>query len=210
MDMDGPVDRMPRTLAQPGNAGLKEADMPAGFSIRRYPACCMHRDESTKPGIHRVAPPAAIADRVTAFIERDEWLPPCVQRLLPEPRASIQLRIAEPFAIRERDGAWQTVPRISLWGPRRHWCHGYASGHVHVYGFGLSAAGLHEAGTIPARDLVDRVIDLEISAPELAAALRAHPGEGFTAWRTRVGALWASRHSTAQTDGLRSWIVQRL
>lgn len=150
-------------------------------------------------------PPAELGSFLLGFVHRDEPDAGQVVRVLPELRVSIQIMLADPYWLRDREdcAAWETAPRLGLWGPRAHWAYGYARRHIRVYAIGLTALGLAALLPTPVSDLVDRVVDLRNMAPRLASALDPEPEESFASWRDRaVQVLRASFAGAARHDPL--------
>jgi AraC-like DNA-binding protein len=149
-------------------------------------------------------PPAELAGNVFGFVCRDEDPGPQVVRVLPEVRFSIQIMLDQPYWLREANtGAdWRRLPRISLWGPRYHWCYGFAAGRINAFGVGLSAAGLRRIGQRPASQLVNVVLDLRELQPALADALDPMADEAFDAWRTRAASLLRAFFKDSEPDPL--------
>ncbi len=145
-------------------------------------------DKPSIPAIRSVPPPADLARFVEAFVHRDEIAPPGVVRLLPEPRATIQISRAVPYYLREQGvtATWRELPRIGLWGPRHRWAYGYADGHLDTLGLGLTPEGFHALAGRAVASLVDAVAPLADLAPTLAAALRTSAAEPFDLWRARA------------------------
>lgn len=133
----------------------------------------------------RRSPPPELAKHVIAFVHRDEDPGRQLVRVLPEVRASIQIMTAEPYWLRDAavGASWRRLPRIALWGPRYHWCYGYAAGHIYAHAIGLNAAALRALSPKPAAALVDQVLDLSALHGELAAALDPQANAPFDAWR---------------------------
>lgn len=148
----------------------------------------------TRPGILRsVAPPAALARHVSAFVHRSETVDGSVIRLLPELRASVQLRRADPYWVRERnDGAaWRRCPRLSLWLPRTAWGYGFVRQDVEVYAFGLTPAGLRAALRGRERPAANAILNLA-RHPVLGDLAAADAAIGFEDWIERVSDRLAS------------------
>ncbi len=144
--------------------------------------------EISPPAIRSIPPPADLARWIEAFVHRDETAPPYVVRLLPEPRATIQITRAARYWLREQGPAepWRELPQLGLWGPRYSWAHGYANGHLDTLGLGLTPEGIHALTGGTVASLIDTVVPLSTFAPALAAALQTSPCESFDAWRGRA------------------------
>lgn len=141
------------------------------------------------------AAPAALRPWVIAAVERNEVVERCAVRILPEPRVSMQFRLADPYWIRERDAAadWHEVPAASLWGPRHKWAYGFSAGHVRVYALGLTPAGLRGVLRCSGRHLLNCVRALDELDSVLARALQPEPGEPFLTWSQRAFAAISAR-----------------
>jgi len=136
-------------------------------------------------------PPVELSGNLFGFVHRDEDPGPQVVRVLPEVRFSIQIMLDQPYWLREAnvDGEWRRLPRIALWGPRYHWCYGFAGGRIKAFAVGLSAAGMRRISQRPTPQLVDAVLDLQDVQPLLAETLDPMADEPFDSWRTRAGAV---------------------
>lgn len=137
----------------------------------------------------RRAPPAHLSPFISAFVYRDEAVGGDVVRLLPETRMSVQLMLADPYWIREREAGarWRQLPRISLWAPRSEWAYGYAASHVKVYAFGLTPLGFRSLVSRPANALLNQVFDASIVAG-LSGAVCHENAESFEIWIDRISA----------------------
>lgn len=149
--------------------GLKKSDIAPGTLVLRHA-------------------PAELAGNLIGFVHRDEDPGPQVVRVLPEVRFSIQIMLDQSYWLREAapDADWKCLPRIALWGPRYHWCYGFAAGRIKAFAVALTAAGLRQISQRPASQLVDGVLDLQEVQPVLAEALEPMAHEMFEAWRTRA------------------------
>lgn len=159
-------------------------------------------DPSTaRPAIAAIAAPADLSAWISAAVVRDEAVDGSVVRLLPEPRMSIQVRVGDPYWIRERgpDQDWQQLAEVSLWGPRQHWAWGHVARRACVFALALTPAGFAAVFRRPASALVDRVADLAELDPALAHAL-APRGDGFSAWCPRAFEALRARRA-AETAG---------
>lgn len=156
-------------IDEPTRASLKKSDIAQGTLILSNP-------------------PAELAGNLIGFVHRDEDPGPQVVRVLPEVRFSIQIMLDQSYWLREAgpDAGWKRLPRIALWGPRYHWCYGFAAGRIKAFAVGLTAAGLRRISQRPALQLVDVVLDLREVQPVLAEALEPLESETFEAWRTRA------------------------
>lgn len=139
----------------------------------------------------RAPVPPDLTPWVMAFVHRDECVDGRVVRLLPEMRASIQIMLADPYWIRERDAAavWRRMPRIALWAPRYRWGYGFAARHIRVYAVALSPALLPGLTGVAVARQIDATSDLSRIAPSLAAAIDVRPAESFDEWRVRAADL---------------------
>lgn len=140
-----------------------------------------------RPAIVAVPAPADVAAWISAAVVRDERVDGGVVRLLPEPRMSIQLRLGDPYWVREqdRDADWQPLPELTLWGPRHRWAWGHVAKRVQVYGLALTPTGFAAVFRRPATALLDRVVELGSIDSDLARVL-APRGEDFPAWCRRA------------------------
>jgi AraC-like DNA-binding protein len=136
----------------------------------------------TKP-MQTHAPPEPLKPWVTGFVLRDEPGRGHVVRLLPEPRASIQIVLGDPYWLRERDAdaPWLRAPGIGLWGPRYAWGFGWPQGHIRIFGFGLTPMALRALSGGPAARTLDRIVPLDYLAPDLAKTLKTLPTDAFVA-----------------------------
>jgi AraC-like DNA-binding protein len=127
--------------------------------------------------IQTLEPPEALKPWVTGFVLRDEPGGGHVVRMLPDPRASVQIVLGAPYWLRGRDeaGGWVRAPRSGLWGPRFGWSFGWPEGHIKILGFGLTPAALRALTGGPADRVVDQVLALSQFAPRLAMTLEALP-----------------------------------
>ena len=151
-----------------------------------------------RPAIVAVPAPADVAEWISAAVVRDERVDGGVVRLLPEPRMSIQLRLGDPYWVREqgRDADWQPLPELTLWGPRHRWAWGHVAKRVQVYGLALTPAGFAAMFRRPATALLDRVVDLGLVDADLTRVL-APRGEDFPAWCRRAFAAIRMRGEAA-------------
>lgn len=134
--------------------------------------------------------PEALSPFVTTFVCRDEKVDGSVVRLLPETRSSIQLRLKDPYWIRERGKAspWRRVADISIWGPRRDWGYGYAQSHIKVFAFVLTPVGFRSLLKHSVGSCLNTTLDG--SSMETLQEIRATGDtELFHQWANRV-----SRH----------------
>ncbi|MBI1394307.1 MAG: helix-turn-helix domain-containing protein [Alphaproteobacteria bacterium] len=156
-------------IGEPMRTGLKKSDIAPGTLVLRHA-------------------PAELAGNLIGFVHRDEDPGPQVVRVLPEVRFSIQIMLDQSYWLREAapDADWKCLPRIALWGPRYHWCYGFAAGRIKAFAVALTAAGLRQISQRPASQLVDGVLDLQEVQPVLAEALEPMAHEMFEAWRTRA------------------------
>ncbi|MFT3811093.1 MAG: AraC family transcriptional regulator [Micropepsaceae bacterium] len=140
------------------------------------------------PAIRSIPPPYALTRFVEAFVHRREAAPPHVVRLLPEPRATIQITRGASYWLREQGPAepWRELPRIGLWGPRHRWAYGYAAGTLDTLGFGLTPEAFHALTGRAVPAFIDTVTPLADIAPALAAALDTTAAEPFDTWRARA------------------------
>ena len=159
-----------KMIGEPTRTGLKKSDIAPGTLVLSHP-------------------PAALEGNLIGFVHRDEDPGPQLVRVLPEVRFSIQIMLNQPYWLREAslDAVWKRLPRVALWGPRYHWCYGFAAGRIKAFAVVLTAAGLRRISDRPAPQLVNGVLDLQEVQPELAEALEPLDGETFEAWRTRAG-----------------------
>lgn len=138
---------------------------------------------------------------MTAFVHRDENPGSQIVRVLPEVRTSVQIMAAEPYWLRDagQPSSWRRLPRIAVWGPRYHWCYGFAAGHIRAYAFVLNAAAFCALTERPTSATIDAVFDLATMNPDLAAALDPIAHEPFDNWRTRaanaLSYFFAERHA---------------
>lgn len=162
----------------------------AGVPVLKNPDS-VGADGATDGFLVRAPVPPDLTPWVTAFVHRDECVDGNVVRLLPELRASIQIFLADPYWIRERDtdAAWRKLPRIALWAPRYRWGYGFAARRIRVYAVALSPALLPGLTGIPVARQIDATLDLSQIAPSLAAAIDVRPAESFDAWRARAADL---------------------
>jgi len=156
-------------IGETQRAGLKKSDIMQGTLVLSHP-------------------PAELAGNLIGFVHRDEDPGPQVVRVLPEVRFSIQIMLDQSYWLREAgpDAGWKCLPRMTLWGPRYHWCYGFAAGRIKAFAVGLTAAGLRRISDRPASQLVDCVLDLREVQAMLAEALEPMKDEAFEAWRTRA------------------------
>lgn len=159
-----------KMIGEPTRTGLKKSDIAPGTLVLSHA-------------------PAALAGNLIGFVHRDEDPGPQLVRVLPEVRFSIQIMLDQPYWLREAnpDADWKRLPRVALWGPRYHWCYGFAAGRIKAFAVVLTAAGLRRISDRPAPQLMDGVLDLREVQPKLAEALEPLDGERFEAWRTRAG-----------------------
>lgn len=103
----------------------------------------------------------ALAPFVTTFVHRDEVVDGGVIRILPELRASVQLRVKDPYWIREQypSSPWRCVPDISIWAPRHNWGYGYAATHIKVFAFDLTPTAFQVLTDKPVGSFVNCVLD---------------------------------------------------
>jgi AraC-like DNA-binding protein len=158
---------------------------------------------ANRPPIVAVPAPADLAAWISAAVVRDEQVDGGVVRLLPEPRMSIQMRLGDPYWIREqdRDADWQQLPELTLWGPRHRWAWGHVARRAHVYGLALTPTGFAAVFGRPATALLDRVVDLGSVDAGLARAL-APRGEDFPAWCRRAFEAFRARGEAAAAGGV--------
>lgn len=156
---------------------------------------------ASRPAILAVPAPSDVAAWISAAVVRDERVDGGVVRLLPEPRMSIQLRLGDPYWIREQghDADWQPLPELTLWGPRHRWAWGHVARRVHVYGLALTPAGFAAVFRRPATALLDRVVELGSVDDELARAL-APRGEDFPDWCRRAFEAIRARAEVAMSE----------
>lgn len=151
-------------------------------------------------------PPGDLAGNLVGFVHRDENPGPQVVRVLPEVRFSIQIMLDQAYWLREAnaDAEWRQLPRIALWGPRYHWCYGFAAGRIKAFAVGLSAAGLRRISQRPASQLVDAVLDLRDVQPVLAEAIDPLAHESFDPWRARAASALRAFFLEFEPDPLAS------
>lgn len=140
------------------------------------------------PAVLRFEPaPPQLAPWVVGHVERDDAHGGGVMRLLPEPRASIQITLGDRYWLRP-DGSseWRLAPKLAVWAPRFHPGHGYARQRIHVYALLLSMDGLRALTGAPAAEWVDQILDLADLHPSLAATLTPLSNEPFEHWCTRI------------------------
>lgn len=146
-------------------------------------------------------PPAHLSPFISAFVYRDEAVRGDVVRLLPETRMSVQLMLADPYWIREREAGarWRQLPRISLWAPRSEWAYGYTASYVKVYAFGLTPVGFRSLVGNPANMLLNQVFDASVVAG-LSGAVCNERAESFEIWIDKIsaalGPIFASANPT--------------
>jgi AraC-like DNA-binding protein len=172
-------------IGEPTRTGLKKSDITQGTLVLNHA-------------------PAALAGNLIGFVHRDEDPGPQVVRVLPEVRFSIQIMLDHSYWLREAnpDADWKRLPRAALWGPRYHWCYGFAAGRIKAFAVALTAAGLRRISHRPAPQLVDGVLDLREVQPELAGALEPMEDETFEVWRTRAGIALLSFFQESDPDTL--------
>ncbi|MEL7312912.1 MAG: AraC family transcriptional regulator [Pseudomonadota bacterium] len=100
-------------------------------------------DENTAE-LRSVCPPEALSAFISVFVCRKDRVDADVVRLLPELRSSVQVSLADPYWVREREdrAPWRRCPEIALWTPRTVWGYGHAKCDIKVYAFGLTPLGL--------------------------------------------------------------------
>ncbi len=157
------------------------------------------------------AAPADLGPWVTGFVHRDDPRGGGVMRLLPEPRASIQVTLGDRYWLRAEDApehapehAWSPAAPVALWAPRFRPGHGFARRHIRVHAVVLSMDGLRALAGVPASALVDRVVDLATIRPSLADALAPRVKDTFATWRERAGQALRAALATAPVDA-RPW-----
>jgi AraC-like DNA-binding protein len=131
--------------------------------------------------------PERLSPFVSVFVHRDEHVDGRAVRILPELRSSIQVRLADPYWVRERTDAspWRRAPDISLWAPRHNWGYGYVSSRSKVFACGLTPAGFQAIVGKPVGPFVDTILDIS-DYPMLSSVVAARQGEGFLEWTERL------------------------
>lgn len=131
--------------------------------------------------------PESLSPFVSVFVHRDERVDGCAVRILPEVRSSIQVRLADPYWVRERTDAspWRRTPDISLWAPRHNWGYGYAFSRIRVFAFDLTPAGFQAIVGKPVGPFVDTILDIS-DYPMLASVLAARDSDSFLEWTERL------------------------
>lgn len=152
----------------------------------------------------RIDPPPPLSAFVYGIVHRDDPAGGGVMRLLPELRSSIQVTLGDRYWTRPRDqDRWERAPVVALWGPKLRPGYGYARRHIRVNAIGLSALGLRVLSGMPARALIERIVDFSEIDAEGAAVLAPRPGETPADWRRRAVDWLAVRlRDVAQDDPL--------